>query len=397
MEKKKKRLIITVFAAVFFVGYIILAIKPLGSEYQMTPTWTVDVASPTVTPATDEDELLYFKFNRSMGYFTPEGKVTSFISYPQKASISKSFYTYYDTSNNYAPFFDSRGGKVGVIGAVGFPFIQGDNIFVFLPGGSSFSRCNSNGSIAWTYASVNPITAFDSSLNGVAVGFASGEIVEFDTEGTIMRRFSPGGSDYPAIHGIALSTDSSLIATICGQNKQRFVLARNEGVNAKIVFHEFIDTVSPYQMLVVFYNNNKNVVYNSGNILGFVDTRRGKSAHLKVTGHAIDAQECGNCIYVLTKVANKSPDGSEKTHISPTFDTNKLALNAQDSKFLTVETHDSTVSIPDYHYTVYIVERLATLIGQFSFDANVAFIKTNGDKLYIGKDSTISCLTLEKK
>lgn len=378
MERKKRRLIIWTLGAIAFVAYVICAIKPLGTEYQITPTWKIDVASPTVTPATEGEKLLYFKFNRSMGYFTPEGKVTAFISYPQKATISRHFYTFYNTSNELVPFFDPAGKKLGTIGAVGFPFIKEDNIFVFLPGGGSFAKCNNDGTVAWRYESVNPITAFDANDSGIAAGFADGSIVEFNNNGRVLRAFSPGGSDYPAIHGIALSTDSSMIATVCGQNKQRFVLARNEGVNAKIIFHEFIDTVSPYQMLVSFYNNNNNVVYNSGDILAFVDVRRGKSAHIKIDNgeHAIDAQESGNCIYILTKAKRKKPDESV---------VDKNIANSSE-----------VISTSDYRYTVYIVERLATLMGKFSFNANVAFIKTDENRLYIGKDSTVSCLTLEK-
>lgn len=428
MEKRRRHLIITIALLIFFVAYVICAIKPLNSEYQITPTWALDVASPTVVEPKEDDDLLYFKFNRSMGYFTEDGRVTTFVSYPQKASISRSFYTAYGTSNNYAQFFDNHNKKIGEIKAIGFPFIQEDNIFVFLPGGSSFVKCNTDGTVSWRYENINTITAFDSSKSGIAVGFADGAIVEFDMDGHIMRRFSPGGSDYPAIHGIALSTDSSMIATICGQQKQRFVLAQNEGVNAKIIFHEFIDTVSPYQMLVAFYNDNRNVVYNSGDILGFVDTRYGKSAHIKIDGHAIDAQESGDCVYVLTKMPNKTdapitvaPKEESEEENTPKDTENKQHGKSQNiikkaimSQFKeqsitertitnsavvtvdTVETTPSDVSAGNYHYTVYIVERLATQIGKFSFDANVAFIKTHGNRLYIGKDSTISCLTLEK-
>lgn len=378
MEKKKRRLIIWVLGIIAFIAYVICAIKPLGTEYQITPTWKIDVASPTVTPAADGEKLLYFKFNRSMGYFTPDGRVTAFISYPQKATISRSFYTFYNTSNELVPFFDPSGKKLGTIGAVGFPFIKGNNIFVFLPGGGSFAKCDNDGNVAWRYESVNPITAFDANDSGIAAGFADGSIVEFDSAGRVLRAFSPGGSDYPAIHGIALSTDSSMIATVCGQNKQRFVLARNEGVNAKIIFHEFIDTVSPYQMLVSFYNNNNNVVFNSGDILAFVDVRHGKSEHIKIEPgeHAIDAQESGNCVYILTKTKlKKAPEAAPTDKFTPPTD---------------------VTNTPDYRYTVYIVERLATLMGKFSFDADVAFIKTDENRLYIGKDSTVSCLTLEK-
>ena len=104
---------------------------------------------------------------------------------------------------------------------------------------------------------------------------------------------------------------------------------------------------------VVSYNNDGTVIYNSGNHLGFVETKTGQSAHLEIKGQALNVQESGDCIFILAK------DGGT--------------------------------------YTVYMVEKLATLIGMFSFEAKTAFIQTDGNKLYVGKDSTISQLVLSKK
>lgn len=363
MEKKKRRSLLIILFVVLFIAYIIIAVRPLGTEYQITPSWRLDVTNPTVSEIEENSEVLPFKFSHSMGYFTEDGKVSAFISFPYKASISQKFYTYYNQNNTQSPCYTPNGTLSFMINVAGFPFIQDDRLYVFTPGGAGIVQVDSTGGPIWEYTGTSPITAFNSSSNGVAIGYADGAIYELNNLGHVIRSFSPGGSDYPAIHGIALSKDSSLIATVCGQHKERFVLARNQGVNAKIIFHEFIDTISPYQMLVAFYNNDKNVVYNSGSLLGFVDVRRAKSAHLSITGHAINVQEAGNCVYVLTK------EDSDKVVDS---------------------------SSPRYKYTVYIVERLATKIGEFSFYANEAFIKTHNDKLYIGKDSIISQMTLQK-
>ena len=353
MKTKKTSSFYITLALILCAVYIIFAIKPLGFEYQLTPGWKIDVTNPTISEPEENERLLHFKLGQSIGYFTEDGKVTNFISYPYKSSISKEYYTFYSANSSAASFYLPSGKKSGTINISGFPMIQYDRIYVFLPGGSSFVQCSEDGTKAWEYSGTVPITAFDSSEYGCIAGFADGSVCEFASDGTIIQRFSPGGSEFPVILGAAISSDASLVAVVCGQNKQRFVLAKNDGVNAKIIFHEFLDSSDPYQKLVRFYNNDGTVIYNSGNLLGFVETKTGQSAHLEIKGQALNVQESGDCIFILAK------DGGT--------------------------------------YTVYMVEKLATLIGMFSFEAKTAFIQTDGNKLYVGKDSTISQLVLSKK
>ena len=44
-------------------------------------------------------------------------------------------------------FYNADGSKAGVIEASGFPYFEGDLVYVFLPGGCSFSKCTEDGSI----------------------------------------------------------------------------------------------------------------------------------------------------------------------------------------------------------------------------------------------------------
>ena len=64
------------------------------------------------------------------------------------------------------------------------------------------------------------------------------------------------------------------------------------------------------------------------------------------------------------------------------------------------ETHnifDKLIYKLEKEYTVYAVENFSTLIGFFSFTAEHAFILADSNRLYVGKDSTISCLSITKK
>ncbi|MBQ1971591.1 MAG: WD40 repeat domain-containing protein [Treponema sp.] len=353
MKTKKSISFFISLSVIFCILYIILAIKPLGKEYQFTPEWKIDVASPNVKPLKDDSQLVYFKLGQTMGYFTEDGDVVNFITFPFKASISDYFYTSYTANNKSAKFYSPDAKQLGTIDILGFPMMDKDRIYVFLPGGNSFAVCNQDGTKKWEYSGFSPITAFDSSANGCVVGFADGNITEFDTNGNIIQSFEPGGSDNSVILGAAISNSGDYIATISGQNKQRFVLAQKRDNQTKIIFHKFIDSSHTHQELVAFSANDEYVFYNTKNILGVTNVNTLKNYQLKIQGHAISLKETDNCTFVLTKDKNK--------------------------------------------YKIYAIETPATLIGSFGFEANSAFIQTKGNELYVGKDSTISKILITKK
>lgn len=353
MKSAKNLYFYIILAIIFSIAYIVFAIKPLGTEYQFTPEWKIDVTNPSLSKPEEDQTLLPFKLGQTLGYFTPDGKVTTFVTFPQKASISKNFYTYYNNNNTVAEYFTPDGKSAGKISITGFPMIDGSRIFVFLPGGSSFVKCTPEGKREWEYGGAVPITAFDSSDNAIVLGFADGNICEFSHNGTLLQRFTPGGSDNPVILGAAVSKSGKYIATISGQNKQRFVLAKRDEAQTKITTHEFLNSKEPSQKLVKFSSDDSTVYYATENELGIADVATGKKSHLKINGNALALQEAENTVFLL----------SEK----------------------------------DDTYTVYIIEKFATLIGSFTFQADSAFILTNENKLYIGKDSTISCISISKK
>lgn len=352
--KTKKSISFYIFLSLIFcLLYIILAIKPLETEYQFTPEWKIDATNPSISAAEPEDEILPFKLGQTLGYFTPEGKITQFQTFPQKASISRSFYTCYSSNNMSAKYFTPDGKAAGTIDIAGFPMIDEDRVFVFLPGGASFVQCDSTGRKLWEYGGTVPITAFDSSKSGVVVGFADGNICQFNENGNLVQRFSPGGSDYNVILGAAIASSGEYIATVSGQHRQRFVLAMRSENQTKITAHEFLNSNEPTQKLVKFSNDDSTVYFATSNDLGIVDVKSGKIRHLKINGQAIVIQETEDTTFVLTK--------------------------------------------KDNFYTVYIIEKFATLTGSFSFYAKNAFILTNENRLYVGKDSTISSVSISKK
>lgn len=340
-----------IFGAVFCVLYIFIAVKPLGKELQFEPEWKIDVTNPVISENSENEVLLPFKLGQSIGYFTQSGKVINFVSFPQKASISSSLYTTYSLNNTSAKIMKSDKTQLFETKVSGFPMICNDHVFTFLPGGSSFVMHDDTGKVKWEYTGAIPLTAFSCSSSSVCAGFADGNICLFDTDGKLLLRFAPGGSEIPVILGLDVSSDGNYIASLCGHNRQRFILAKKDGLQAKIVYHCFLDSKSTNQMLVKFNADNSAVYFNAGDTFGVVDVKSGKKSTFNIEGNVLSVQEAEKCFFVLSK--------------------------------------------DDKNYSVYVVEPFATYLGKFSFTADSAFIKVYKDNLYVGKDSTISCIKIK--
>lgn len=353
MESNKK-LPLFIFAAIlFFFLYIIFAAKPLPKEYQFQPVWKINITKqPSMLK--ENEQQYYFRLGNNLGYFTDEGNITLYKSFPNMASISDTYFTIYDNYAKNITFYENTGSAKGVINFEGFPYIVDDMIYVMLQGGNSFIKCDSDGNQEWKYEGILPITAFKAGPKYTAVGFADGSINIFNNEsGEAEIQFSPGGSDLPVVLGIDISQNGEYIAAICGHNKQRFILAHREENQPKIIFHTFLDTNSASQCLLHFCNDESRVIYNFENTIGVYDFKKNQNDLIKIDSKIISIRETENLVFLLGKTGRK--------------------------------------------YTVYILEKTNTLEGSFSFMADTAFIQTGYDTLYIGKDDSISKISLERK
>ena len=354
MKRKKIFPIFILLLLILTILYVLLAVKPLGKEYQFSPIWNINTDNPTVVSVPESKKKLYFHLNQSLGYFTEDGEISFYKTFPRKVSISDSYFSVYSPQANNTPFYNKEGVEVGKIRANGFPYFSDDLIFVFLPGGSSFSKCSDNGTVEWTFEGTVPITAFAAKKNFTAVGFANGYIKVFDTKtGTLQLTFAPGGSDFPVIFGLDISDDGQYIASVSGYEKQRFVLSKREDSQQKIVYHRSLNSNLPYRTLVHFCKDNNRVVYDYEGSASIYSIKEDKNTILPISASIKDIAESDDIIYLLSK--------------------------------------------KDKNFTVYIVENPDNLEGQFSFTADNAFIKTDNNNLYIGKDNSISCISVTKE
>jgi len=361
MINKKKLSVFILIGFIFTIVYVLAAVKSLTKEYQFIPEWKINITSAGTTnnfaknetETLSDDDAFYFKLGQTLGYFTENGKINLYQTFPAKASISDSYYAFYNSDAKKTVFYNNEGKEVSNMSEDGFPFFDENRIYVFLPGGCSFVKCDSKGQRMWIHEGIIPITAFSTNENFTAVGFADGNIKIFENiTGSIEINYEPGGSDYPIIYGIAISSDGQYVASVSGREKQRFVIAKKEKNQPKIIFHDFLDSDITQRTLVHFSKDDKKVLYNYGNKLGIFDFDKNSKTTINLESPIISVEESETLFFLLGKKNKK--------------------------------------------YTVYSVEKTDSLQGKFSFEADSAFIKTHDDSLFVGKNNTISKLRITK-
>lgn len=353
MKRKKPFFIFFLLAFIFTIIYLIFAAKPLSKEYQFVPKWNISIETQPTQSNIDKSKKNFFKLGNKIGYFSEDGKILQSQLYDHKASISKSYYAFYNPNSTETEIFYPNGEKAGLIQESGYPHFLNDNIYILLPGGNSFAFCDESGTLQWQSENTIPITAFAGKKDFTATGYADGTIRihdNFDTKNFL--EYAPGGSDFPIIYGLDISEDGNYFASVSGLNRQRFVLAKRENNQAKIIFHSFLDSQINRRTNVKFTSNDKKIIFDIGNSLGIYDIEAEKLFLLDISDKIISIEESNDLIFLLGKNSNK--------------------------------------------YTVYIIGKKNILHGTFSFEATTACIQTSENALYIGKDSQISKIEIIK-
>ncbi len=354
MKTKKYIGLYIIFGLIISIIYIILAVKPLSYEYQFTPAWKINTSNPKITAQVPGKKNNFFHLGQTLGYFDEDGNISLYKTFPSKVAISDFYYATYDSTADNTEFFRSNGEKAGVINESGFPYFVEDLIYLFLPGGSSFSKCDETGKTEWTFEGTIPITAFAAKKKYTAVGLANGTIKVLNNEnGATLIDFAPGGSDYPVILGLDISEDGEYIASISGHNQQRFVLSHREENQQKIIYHKFFEYDSPFRTIVHFCNDGKRVFYNYYEGIGIYDISDKSEKTIPLKDKLISVEETNDFVVLL---------GKDKTN-----------------------------------YTVSIIDSTNTAEGSFNFKADSAFISARGNDIYLGKDNTISRMTISKE
>lgn len=353
--KTKRNICLYIFLVLIISTiYILLAVKPLTKEHSFSPVWKINTANPVIRQTSAEKSLKHFHLGQSLGYFDEDGNISLYKSFPSKVSISDSYYATYDSNAKNTVFYKNTGEQAGIIEASGYPYFCGNLIYIFLPGGCSFSKCSETGKILWTFEGIFPITAFSAKEKYTAVGFANGTIKILNNEnGSTEIDFAPGGSDYPVILGLDISEDGMYVASVSGHNQQRFVLSRREEKQQKIIYHKFFDYDSPYRTEVYFCKDKNRVLYNFHGGIGIYNISDKSEKTIQLKDKIISIEETDNFVILL---------GKEKSS-----------------------------------YTLSLIDNTNTLEGSFKFHADAAFVYADNNDIYLGKDNSISRISASKE
>ena len=352
--KAQKKVTSTVFLCILFtIVYILFAAIPDDPKLKIKPVWTTSLNS-RAEPSAASENAIPFKLGQILGYIEPEGTISLRETFPYMASISSKNWCIYGADAENTAFYTPDGTKAGTIKEAGFPYITENGIFLFQPGGMSFDRIDGGGNSLWRYEETSPITAFNTSKNGIIAGFASGKLVKFGMDGKIESVIFPGGSDIQVILGAAVSNSGIYSACISGIDNQRFVLYRTTANQTKTIFHEYLGKGLREQVFVQFSKDEKHVFFYEKGGLVIVNTEKLESHHTKLDGKLITVaeEENSNCFYVLSK------NGTT--------------------------------------YIVSIYEYPASKIGSFSFKADKASIYLKDNCFYVGRNDEITKLEIEK-
>lgn len=343
---------ITICAFFFTILYILFAAVPLSKEYQFVPEWKLDFSTPNVTDSSNEK--IPFILGQSLGYFTEDGKLTYYKSFPSKATVSQNYFATFNTEAVNIPVYKNDGTEKATIEGAGFPFIQEDRVYLLLPGGTAFSYYDENVKVKWTCENAIPITALSSNKYFTISGYANGVIkVHSNATGDTLTHFAPGGSDFPVIYGADISADGKYISALSGQNPQRIIVAQRDQNQTKIIFHEDIESEIKRRTLVKFNQDGNKVFYNYKNGLGIYDLETKKHYKFPISEKILQIEESEKMIIVLSNYKN--------------------------------------------HFTVHFFEKTNTQVGSFDFEASTASIFVKNENLYVGRDETISKISLRRE
>jgi hypothetical protein len=356
-EQKKMRYRVTL-GIILFILYLLCVAEPLQTEFQLDPQWTIEVDKTPSSAFIDARgaPLIPFRLGNEMGYVTPDGLLVNATAFPYKAVISPHYYATFGANAQNTSYYNIRGEAQGTIRSAGFPWLDDDRLFLFPPGGNSFSQCDLNtGEPLWLYEGYTPVLAFASSPAGVVAGFADGSIAARTPFGEGFTKIVPGGSTYPVVLGADISADGRYVASISGLQRQRFILTELTGIANRVVYHEYFDRESNEPGLVYFSNNDEWVYFAQPGTLTALHCKTNKTHAMPIEGRALRIIESPetNLLFAFSRLR----DG----------------------------------------YAVYIIEDYSVLVGSFAFSAAHACIAAQGDALYVGKDNTLSKLRITRR
>jgi hypothetical protein len=304
--KLQKQIGLIAGAVLFFV-YFLGAARPIPLETVLVPRWlnSLEFGNPMVlgggvaTASTSSavslsHQMIPFSLGDRFGFVSRDGHLS--VNQIKKANISLSpeYWAEYEAEPARITINGNDGETVTVIeDPSGYPFFLDGKIFLISSAQTAISAVDVSGTQTWTYEFAAPLTCVDSAAGLLLVGSLDGMVGLLDSSGKQILSFEPSGSRYPVILGCAISRDGSRLALICGVDEQRFLILEHFGSSAgdyKVVYHEFLGHGFRRPVYITFAENDRWVVFERGDGLGFYEISSRKSEQVRLDGEicAID-------------------------------------------------------------------------------------------------------------
>ena len=289
LKAAKKHIILPL---IFLMIYIFIAAIPLGPDVYCMPLWICSLIpnraqsaiatfnKETISNIQAAPEEYTGKALKSLitgnrfGYFTEEGALLRSSLITDRATASAKAWTEYTEQAVNTPLYKPNGEKITSIDDAGFVHIDEDRFYLFEPGGNAVAEYDEKGKRLWRQIHTAPITAFNSSPKGSIIGYSDGKLVYIDRAGRTKFDFYPGGSNCQVIFGAALSEQGQYAACVCGLDRQRVLLIRMDHAKHKIVYHAYLTGNIRRQVFVDFDQEDKNVIFECAEGMGFIDCEK---------------------------------------------------------------------------------------------------------------------------
>lgn len=365
MEKKKKKYW---FASVvlFFVGYVLIAARPVPVETILSPQWlsSLESAYPDASgrdEAPENRDLIPFQLGNRFGYVGADGRFTINQERGGYISLSKEYWAEYDPVPGVIEVRNPLNEKILTIeNPQGYPLFLDKKIFLLNNEQNSLSALDDGGKVRWTYDFAAPITVIDAAAGFILAGSLDGTVEVLNDQGQRIFFFEPGGSRLSVILGCAISRDGSKLAIISGIDDQRFLLLDRFGdagsTEYRVIYHEFLDDGFRRAVHVSFIDDDTRIVFECQGGLGIyhINTRTNVKIPLEGEIAALDGTGSDRLLFAVT-----SQSKQQKRLVA--------------------------IRLP------------GTIIIEAPFKSGTAFLSREGSRIYVGGGMTLASFELDKK
>jgi hypothetical protein len=355
-QKKKIR---TVIIFLLFIGYFLIAARPIPRETVLVPRWissltavgslAQDSSSESGSPifiggaVQTSGQLLPFTLGNRFGYIYPSGQFAINRAKTRDTFLREKMWAEYDAEPESIEIKNITADTIiNIENVTGYPVLLDNRVFIIGSEQNALSEIGENGGVLWTYEFGAPLTCIDAAAGLVLTGSIDGIIEILNSEGKRVFYFEPGGSSYAVIHGCALSSSGMRFGIICGVNEQRFLLFESYGSadgEYKVVYHEFLGAGFRRPVRIFFTDEDRRVIYEREGGIGCYNIKSRYVINIPLDGEiaAIDTSGDQGIFFLI---ASRSAQRRELIGIKfpqERWSFSKFRGNVRDTVFLRAE------------------------------------------------------------